>query len=173
MRKKISISQRRRYQAMRTAAPSRVATGSLAGSSHSMGFSPAGNASSRAKITVASRAFPGAARQGDAGGLALRLGAQLAALYQNSAMLGKFTPCYSAFRSTIERAGLVLPESQLAHVLRHIFASHFIKNGGDLLTLQRIFGHSSLNVTMAYSHLSPGFLDQAKNLNPLSRLTIR
>jgi site-specific recombinase XerD len=86
---------------------------------------------------------------------------------------GRFLYCYSAFRSAIHRAGIELPKGQLAHVPRHTFASHFVKNGGDILTLQRILGHSSLTVTMGYAHLSPGFLDQAKKLNPLARLTIR
>jgi site-specific recombinase XerD len=41
-------------------------------------------------------------------------------------------------------------------------------NGGNIVALQRILGHSSLNVTMRYSHLSPDYLNQAIKLNPLS-----
>jgi site-specific recombinase XerD len=55
-----------------------------------------------------------------------------------------------------------------AHILRHTFASHFVMNGGNIVALQKIFGHSSLNITMRYSHLSPDCLIQATQLNPLS-----
>jgi len=41
-------------------------------------------------------------------------------------------------------------------------------NGGNIVALQKILGHSSLNITMRYSHLSPDYLIQAIQLNPLS-----
>jgi integrase len=93
---------------------------------------------------------------------------QLAVRLRERLSKGRFCSCYSAFRSAIERSGIDLPAGQLAHVLRHTFASHFIKNSGDLLTLQRALGHSSLTVTMVYAHLSPGFLDQVRRFNPLA-----
>ncbi|MBN2413388.1 site-specific integrase [candidate division KSB1 bacterium] len=40
------------------------------------------------------------------------------------------------------------------HDLRHTFASHFIMNGGDLLTLKEILGHSSLKMVARYTHLA-------------------
>jgi site-specific recombinase XerD len=78
----------------------------------------------------------------------------------------------SAFREGVERAGLVLPEGQMTHVLRHTFASHFMMNGGNILTLQRILGHATVTMTMRYAHMSPDHLQEAKNLNPLARLTV-
>jgi site-specific recombinase XerD len=81
-----------------------------------------------------------------------------------------FKYAYSAFRDAVERSGLKLPEGQLTHVLRHTFASHFMMNGGNILTLQRILGHSSLAMTMKYAHLAPDHLQEAVKLNPLSRL---
>jgi integrase len=43
-------------------------------------------------------------------------------------------------------------------------------NGGNIVALQKILGHSSLNITMRYSHLSPNYLIQAVLLNPLARI---
>lgn len=77
---------------------------------------------------------------------------------------------YGAFREAVEKSGLTLPRGQLTHVLRHTFASHFIMNGGNILVLQKILGHSSLIMTMRYAHLAPDHLQEAKALNPLARL---
>ncbi len=44
------------------------------------------------------------------------------------------------------------------HDLRHTFASHFMMSGGNILTLQRLLGHSSVRVTEKYSHLAPDFM---------------
>jgi integrase len=41
------------------------------------------------------------------------------------------------------------------HDLRHTFASHFVMNGGNMFTLQKILGHQSIDMTMRYSHLAP------------------
>lgn len=80
-----------------------------------------------------------------------------------------YTSCYSAFREAVERAELALPEGQLTHVLRHTFASHFLKNGGDLTTLSKILGHTSITTTNKYAHLVSGStLQLAAKLNPLS-----
>jgi integrase len=79
---------------------------------------------------------------------------------------------YAIFRKAIDASGLILPKGQLTHVLRHTFASHFIMNGGNILALQKILGHANLTMTMRYAHLSPEHLQEAKILNPLSRLTL-
>jgi site-specific recombinase XerD len=81
-----------------------------------------------------------------------------------------FGSAYSAFREAITRAKIVLPKGQLSHVLRHTFASHFMMNGGNILTLQRILGHSDLRMTMIYAHLTPEHLEEAIRLNPLARM---
>ncbi len=78
-----------------------------------------------------------------------------------------FTPCYSAFRSALERAEIDLPAGQLTHVLRHTFASHFMMNGGNILVLQKILGHTDIKMTMRYAHFSPNHLDEAVMFNPL------
>ncbi|VVT53014.1 Phage integrase [Kosakonia radicincitans] len=76
-------------------------------------------------------------------------------------------PCYNAFRSALERASIELPSGQLTHVLRHTFASHFMMNGGNILVLQKILGHSDITMTMRYAHFSPNHLEDAARLNPL------
>lgn len=83
-----------------------------------------------------------------------------------------FEYAYSAFRDAVDRIGLPLPEGQLTHVLRHTFASHFMINGGNILTLQKILGHANLTMTMRYAHLSPEHLQEARALNPLTALTL-
>jgi site-specific recombinase XerD len=83
-----------------------------------------------------------------------------------------FTHGYEAFRKAVDKAGLALPRGQLTHVLRHTFASHFIMNGGNILVLQKILGHSSLTMTIRYAHLAPDHLQEARMLNPLSQLAL-
>lgn len=79
-----------------------------------------------------------------------------------------FTGSITSFRRALARTSIELPKGQAAHVLRHTFASHFIMNGGDILTLQRVLGHASITMTMRYAHLSPDHLAAAMKLNPLT-----
>jgi len=79
-----------------------------------------------------------------------------------------FTPSYDSFRRAVELADLQLPPGQLSHVLRHTFASHYMMNGGDIITLQKVLGHSTLAMTQKYAHFSPGHMADVVNLNPLA-----
>lgn len=79
-----------------------------------------------------------------------------------------FEPCYYAFRSALSRAEIDLPPGQLTHVLRHTFASHFMMNGGNILVLQRVLGHTDIKMTMRYAHFAPDHLEEALRLNPLA-----
>jgi integrase len=99
------------------------------------------------------------------------ISAELAAHYKREGQGQRvFGYAWSAFREGIERAGIVLPDGQMTHALRHTFASHFMMSGGNILTLQRILGHQSLTMTMRYAHLSPEHLMEARRLNPLAAL---
>lgn len=79
---------------------------------------------------------------------------------------GPFTSAITSFRRALARTTIKLPKGQAAHVLRHTFASHFMQNGGNILTLQKILGHSTVVVTMRYAHLAPEHLQDAVRLGP-------
>lgn len=74
----------------------------------------------------------------------------------------------STFKRTVSRIGLHLPAGQMTHVLRHTFASWFMINGGDIITLRDALGHSDITLTMRYAHLAPNHLERVLNLNPLA-----
>ncbi|WP_222101899.1 hypothetical protein [Methylomonas koyamae] len=48
--------------------------------------------------------------------------------------------------ATLDRHYSPNGKGQLTHVLRHTFASHFMMNGGNILTLQKILGNGSLKL---------------------------
>lgn len=43
------------------------------------------------------------------------------------------------------------------HSLRHSFATNYLIHGGSLLQLQSMLGHTNINTTTIYLHLSPNF----------------
>ncbi|ODS10364.1 phage integrase [Vibrio scophthalmi] len=81
-----------------------------------------------------------------------------------------FSDCYREFYDTLKELNFDLPKGQATHVLRHTFASHFMMNGGNILSLQKILGHATITQTMVYAHLAPDYLNEAMQLNPLSTL---
>lgn len=58
---------------------------------------------------------------------------------------------YNALRSLMERLNRSSGVSEVyAHKFRHTFATTFLRNGGDIYTLKRILGHSTLVMVMRY-----------------------
>jgi site-specific recombinase XerD len=63
------------------------------------------------------------------------------------------------------------------HTLRHTYATELLEAGIDLLTIQKILGHTSLRTTLLYTHVRRDHLqaagratNEALNLLPLDRL---
>jgi integrase len=69
---------------------------------------------------------------------------------------------YREFGRFLKLAGI--QEHFRFHDLRHTFASHFMMNGGNIYDLQKILGHSSLEMTQRYAHLAPEHLITASNV---------
>ncbi|EIX7350025.1 tyrosine-type recombinase/integrase [Escherichia coli] len=74
---------------------------------------------------------------------------------------------YPLVRDAIKAIAPEVPDGQAVHALRHTFASHFMMNGGNILTLQKILGHARIQTTMIYAHLAPDYLQDAVRFNPL------
>ncbi|MEW6675413.1 MAG: site-specific integrase [Nitrospirota bacterium] len=69
-----------------------------------------------------------------------------------------FSDIKKAFVSALKRAGI---KDFRFHDLRHTFGSHLVMKGVDLRTVQQLLGHKDIKMTMRYSHLSPGHLQEA------------
>ncbi len=59
------------------------------------------------------------------------------------------------------------------HGLRHTYASQFMMSNGNIYELQKILGHTKLEMTEKYAHLSPAHLINAANIVQFSASEIR
>jgi integrase/recombinase XerC/integrase/recombinase XerD len=81
---------------------------------------------------------------------------------------------YDALSHLVKRAGENVGIPRLhAHLFRHTFAVKYLMNGGDVMTLKLILGHTSLDVTQVYMHLAESQVKiQHERFSPVSRLKI-
>ncbi|EAB2795453.1 tyrosine-type recombinase/integrase [Salmonella enterica] len=95
------------------------------------------------------------------------ISAELEKEVTENASASLFKVDYENFCRKLRKVKPDLPRGQATHVLRHTFASHFMMNGGNIIALQQILGHATIQQTMAYAHLAPDYLQNAVILNPL------
>jgi integrase len=75
---------------------------------------------------------------------------------------------HAALQRAARRAGL--RERVSSHRLRHTFAIHSLRGGMDLITLQKLMGHRSLNSTVRY--LTPDMVRPAISVDLLALLGV-
>lgn len=76
---------------------------------------------------------------------------------------------YHACKRAVRRAAL--PKDVHPHTLRHCFATHLLEAGADLRTIQTLLGHSDLEETTLYLHLSQRRLNATAS--PLDSLKLK
>jgi len=70
----------------------------------------------------------------------------------------------------LDRAGLGNRHLSV-HKLRHTAATLMYQEGGvDVLVLKDILGHEQLNTTQIYTHVSNKNMEDAMQMNPLSKI---
>ena len=83
-----------------------------------------------------------------------------------------FQMCQHSIAESMKRLGRKVGVERLhPHLLRHTYAVRWLRNGGDVFSLQRVLGHSDLEVTRVYIHLAQVDIeDKHRLVSPVDRL---
>lgn len=87
---------------------------------------------------------------------------------------GRLRPGYfsALIRRRLDAAGVPRMNSS-GHRLRHTFAYNFLKGGGNVFALQKLLGHSSLEMTKRYVMLADSDLQEAhRKASPVDRMEL-
>ncbi len=94
----------------------------------------------------------------------LRLYCKKKQIKQKSGYLftGDYTSPHIASKTIVETFIALKKKNNLnnaitLHSLRHSFATYYLMNGGNIITLKSLLGHTSLNTTSIYIHIAQNF----------------